>query len=182
MNSSLKFNFSLHNTCPNYESISVLKFERLLRKSKVIFEEFLWIKTYGLKLPKKINSIELCLTLCGTRRIRSLNKKFRHKDKSTDVLSFPLFESLRSKKQQNGLWSPTSLGDIIISLPTAKRQAKHFELPLECEIMYLFIHGFLHLLGFDHEKSLKEEKLMEKLEDQIFSQILNTYIKPKKGK
>lgn len=182
MNSPKTFNYSLYNTCPDYESTSVLKFERLLRKSKVIFEEFLWTRANGLKLPRSVESVELALTLCGTKRIRSLNKRYRGKDKSTDVLSFPLYENLRQKVQKQRLWSPTALGDIVVSLPTAKRQAKNFELPLECEIMYLFIHGFLHLLGFDHEKSLKEEKLMEKLEDQIFTQILDTYIKPKKAK
>ncbi len=162
-------------TCPSYESTSVLKFKRLLIKSQKIFEDFLWTSSSFPALPSDLCRVQYHLTLCGNRRIKSLNRRYRHKEKATDVLSFPLYEDLRQKKNRRELWQELHLGDIFIALPIAKRQAKHFDLPLEHEIMYLFIHGFLHLLGFDHEKSLAQEKLMESLEDQLFTKV----VKPK---
>lgn len=88
------------------------------------------------------------LIFIGDARMRGLNKNFRKKDKTTDVLSFPL--------EQNGRKAE---GEIYISCPHAKWQAPRFGNNLEGEILRLAAHGFLHLLGYDH-RSPKEQREM----------------------
>ncbi len=111
---------------------------------------------------------ELSLTLCGKAKIQKLNKEYRAKDKVTDVLSFPLYNGLRMGKEKDPF---LSLGDIFICHEVARRQAKSFELTYEDEIVHLLAHGFLHLLGFDHELSAKEDKLMRGLEEKLVKKI-----------
>ncbi len=109
--------------------------------------------------------IELSLTLCGKKKIKSLNRKYRKKDKVTDVLSFPVHESFTNLSGQ------MELGDIFICLDVAIKQAREFKITLREEIIHLFVHGFLHLLGYDHEISPLEEKRMFILEKKIISKI-----------
>lgn len=104
-------------------------------------------------------SAELSLVLVGNREIRRLNARYRRKDEPTDVLSFPLGEKLPSGK--------TVLGDVIISVEQAKKQAAENNKKLAAEMETLLIHGILHLLGFDHERSLKEERRMKRMEGRI---------------
>ena len=104
-------------------------------------------------------SAELSLVLVGNRQIRRLNARYRRKDEPTDVLSFPLGEKLPSGK--------TVLGDVIISVEQAKKQAAENNKKLAAEMETLLIHGILHLLGFDHERSLKEERRMKRMEGRI---------------
>jgi len=115
--------------------IDPARFEKLLKKL---------VRHYGLRRP------EISLSFVGDAEIRTLNRKFRKKDKATDVLSFPLRERAADGKFY--------LGDIIISLPTARRQAAEIGHPLERELEYLTIHGFLHLLGYDHDEGHEEEE------------------------
>ena len=93
--------------------------------------------------------IELILT--DDKEIQELNKTYRQKDKPTDVLSFPL-------EEMPGM----PLGSIVISIDTAKRGAKEFGHSVEDEIKLLFIHGLLHLLGYDHEVDNGEMREKEK--------------------
>lgn len=109
--------------------------------------------------------VELSLTLCGKDKIKTLNKKYRSKDKSTDVLSFPVHNNYKI------LPNPVELGDIFICLPQAKSQARNFNITLREEILHLFVHGFLHLLGFDHEISRLEEKKMFNLEKKLLIKL-----------
>ena len=93
---------------------------------------------------------ELSVGLIGDRAMRRLNREFRGKDRATDVLSFPLFEpeeisALRRRRER------PLLGDVVISLDTATRQAREYDATLERELDRLLIHGILHLLGHDHE-------------------------------
>lgn len=88
----------------------------------------------------------LSLRIVSDRTMRALNRKYRGKDKATDVLSFPMRER-------------ELLGDIVISVDTAKRQAKAYGAPLERELERLLIHGILHLLGHDHEKASERKKM-----------------------
>lgn len=111
--------------------------------------------------------IELSLTLCGKMRIRSLNKDYRKKDKITDVLSFPVHENFSKVKFSEYV----ELGDIFICQDVAIRQAKEFKITLREEILHLLTHGFLHLLGYDHEISQREEKKMFGLEKKLISKI-----------
>lgn len=93
---------------------------------------------------------EVTLAFVGTRAIRTLNRKFMKKDRPTDVLSFPL-----GKKGPDGKFY---LGDIVIAVPVAFRQARAKGHSLERELKLLAIHGFLHLVGFDHGRGLVEEE------------------------
>ena len=121
------------------------------------------------QLPQK--AMELGLHLCGEKKIMSLNSLYRNKKKKTDVLSFPLYNSVRDLRRQN--IPIINLGDIFICLPMAVRQAKKFKINLEKEVIYLFIHGFLHLLGHDHEISQGAAKKMFSLEEQLVGEIFN---------
>ena len=81
--------------------------------------------------------------------------------KLTDVLSFPVYETLRSNSESFIEPGPVvHLGDIFICREVALRQAKEFKITFEEEFLHLFIHGFLHLCGYDHEMSKEEEELM----------------------
>jgi probable rRNA maturation factor len=115
--------------------ISKKKFRNLLRK---LFER------YGLK------EAEMSLVFVGEKTIKQLNKKFLGKDAATDVLSFPLGE-----KSSDGKFY---LGDIIISVPQAFEQSLSLKHSLERELELLAVHGFLHLLGFDHSAGIEEEE------------------------
>ncbi|MBT7611208.1 MAG: rRNA maturation RNase YbeY [Bacteriovoracaceae bacterium] len=122
----------------------------------------------------KVNkSIQLSLTMCGNARIKSLNRDFRQKNKVTDVLSFPMHESMRKNKVESyvNMLETLNLGDIVISKDIAKKQATEFNITYEQEVIHLFVHGILHLLGFDHEVSSEEEKIMEELEKKMVKKI-----------
>jgi probable rRNA maturation factor len=82
---------------------------------------------------------ELSIALVSDREMRALNRRWRRKDRPTDVLSFPLLE-------------PDSLGDVVISLDTARRQAGQGGWPLATELRRLLAHGILHCRGYDHEQ------------------------------
>ena len=104
--------------------------------------------------------------------IQSLNKKFRAKDRPTDVLSFSMTENLDGEVN---LIEPVALGDVVISLETAQKQAKNLGVSLADEVFRLLIHGILHLLGYDHvDVSDQQVELMERKEQQLFELVLNT--------
>lgn len=98
------------------------------------------------------------------RKMRELNLQYRGKDKTTDVLSFPQIEQF---KQFNQFEQSTFLGDIVINLHQAKRQSKEHGFTFYAEIAWLLIHGLLHLLGYDHEKSAYEARKMRRLEEEL---------------
>lgn len=98
---------------------------------------------------------DLSIALVGPGRIRKLNKKYRGKNRVTDVLSFP----------DNGL------GEIVICLREVKKNAKKFGSSFKKELSICLIHGILHLLGYDHEKSVEEVKKMRDREEYYLSQV-----------
>ena len=106
---------------------------------------------------------ELSVALVGDREMRPLNAKYRQKNQTTDVLSFPADPALPA---QAGL-----LGDVIISVEQAKRQARDRKTSLEIEMVTLLIHGILHLLGYDHERSQRQAKIMATLEQKLLSHL-----------
>ena len=111
-------------------------------------------------LPESFS--EVSILLCSDDEIQKLNREYRRKDKATDVLSFP-----QEQHWDKGLSSP-SLGDLVISLETAKRQARRFRWTLRQEVIRLTTHGLLHLAGYDHEKvSAKEAQRMRRAERQV---------------
>jgi len=127
------------------------------------FKEILGTAIRELKIKDK--NVEVSLSLVGEAKIRKLNKKYRDKNEVTDVLSFPLEES-RLKKHDI-----LPLGDIFICLPFAVKESKRQDVGLEKELAWLTAHGFLHLLGYDHENSLSESRKMEKLEKNILHRL-----------
>jgi probable rRNA maturation factor len=111
----------------------------------------------------------LSISLVGDRAIRSLNREHRGKDRATDVLSFPLFEP-KMLRRKDAAAGERLLGDIVISLDTAARQAKAYDAPLQAEVERLLIHGILHLMGHDHEKP-GERRRMEAQERRLAAAI-----------
>jgi probable rRNA maturation factor len=95
--------------------------------------------------------------------MRKLNHRFRGKDRPTDVLSFPLHESLREIRRSEA----PLLGDIVVNLHAAKRQAADYGVTLPAEVRRLLIHGFLHLLGFDHEQGPAQARRMTRKEREL---------------
>lgn len=112
-----------------------------------------------------LHNAELSVLFVGDRAMRSLNRRYRGKDKTTDVLSFSLREGAFSHIQ------PHILGDIVIAVPTAARQAAEAGHALGREIEVLLVHGLLHLLGYDHERSDDEEKRMKRRELQLLKRM-----------
>jgi len=109
---------------------------------------------------------ELSVLLADDRKIRTLNKQYRGQDRATDVLSFSQNEGEEENKPNSHL-----LGDVVISTVTAKRQTAEHGLTLEEEIVLLLIHGILHLLGFDHERSNEEAYHMKQKTRELFDGI-----------
>jgi len=101
---------------------------------------------------------ELSILLTDDPHIRIINREHRAKDKPTDVLSFPQLEFVRPGKPKGQ--APLSvLGDIVISLDTAERQAQSRRRPLAEEVRFLLAHGLLHLLGYDHGTPLEKKEM-----------------------
>lgn len=109
---------------------------------------------------------EISLTICDNRTIRALNKEWREIDAATDVLSFPLL----TPQEEIVITGELLLGDIIISLERAGEQAAEFNHSLEREILYLFTHGLLHLLGYEHEQPA-EQQVMRLAEEKLLQAV-----------
>lgn len=106
---------------------------------------------------------ELSLALIGDTEMQRLNAQYGHKDYPTDVLSFPAAKNLPAEARL--------LGDVIISVDKAAEQAKERQRTLDQEIVTLLIHGFVHLLGYDHERSVKDARIMTRLEKKIAHEL-----------
>ena len=106
---------------------------------------------------------ELGISFVGDRRMSSLNKLFRGIDKTTDVLSFPIYNSQKEFPKKGSFL----IGDIVIDPNRALSQSKAYGLSLHEETIRLIIHGLLHLMGYDHERSLYMERIMRKKEAEL---------------
>ena len=121
---------------------------------------------------------EVDLTFVNNERIHELNREFRGIDRPTDVLSFAMNDTVEDELEiiyevEEGEESeeiPNTLGDIIISVTRAKEQAEEYGHSLERELGFLFVHGFLHLLGYDHQDEASEAEMMSKQEN-VLSQV-----------
>lgn len=118
------------------------------------------------------SKLYITITLTTPEYIRKINNEYRNIDKSTDVLSFPMFEKeeLEEKIKNNKFEHEDVLGDIIISIAKVEEQAKEYEHSFERELSYMVVHGFYHLMGYDHIKEEdkvkmrpKEEKILQEL-------------------
>lgn len=123
-----------------------------------------WIKNIIKKLldQKGLDKVEISVYLTDDYLIRELNKNYRGKDKATDVLSFIIDEYVGDYRL---------LGEIIISIDMARRQAKEMGHSLEDEIKRLLVHGFVHLLGYDHELGEEEEKIFRNIEESLIKSL-----------
>jgi probable rRNA maturation factor len=104
---------------------------------------------------------ELSVTFVDNDRIQEINREYRGKDKPTDVISFALEELGEGEIQISGANMPRVLGDIIISTDKAREQATDYGHSVERELGFLAVHGFLHLLGYDHETEAEEKEMFD---------------------
>lgn len=107
---------------------------------------------------------ELSILLCDDETIRRLNRRYRKKDRPTDVLAFPMNEGAGPSPH------PGLLGDVVISLPTAARQAGERDRPIIEEVTFLLAHGLLHLVGYDHATP-REEREMTRRTDALLASV-----------
>lgn len=114
------------------------------------------------------NNLELSVAFVNRNKIKELNKKYRSKDRPTDVLSFDQLEFIGKKSKAKKM-----MGEIIICPQEVKKNATKFKMSFEEEMINCLTHGILHLIGYDHENFLKEAKLMERKQKYYFSKIFN---------
>ena len=134
-----------------------------LKNKKLFFNKI--CKAFPKRYKFSNKKVSLTLLLSNNKNIKKLNKDFRNKNKSTDILSFPFLDKVKISKQ-------TYIGDIIISynyIDKPKSQSLKF---FKEKLTKTFIHGFLHLLGFDHIKN-KDYKSMSKKEEQIYQSVIS---------
>ncbi len=123
---------------------------------------------------EKIENSKMSITVILTtpKQIQHINKVYRGIDKPTDVLSFPMFEKdeLDQKIKNNDFVQEDILGDIIISVERVKEQAKEYEHSFERELSYMLVHGFYHLMGYDHIQEADKMKMRPK-EEKILNDL-----------
>jgi probable rRNA maturation factor len=152
------------NQCPDYKNTILLG--QLGEYFDCVLNDF----------GRKQNAVNI--VFCDDGFIRQLNQDYRGLDKPTDVLSF-------SMEEGEELWDDEAneiaddmrreLGDIMISVETARRQAREYGITLEEELVRLAAHGMLHLLGFDHETSPDDEETMMKKQDEMIDGFFRKY-------
>ena len=118
------------------------------------------------------SKLYITITLTNPENIRIINKQYRNIDRATDVLSFPMFEKeeLDKKIQNNDFEHQDVLGDLIISIEKVKEQAEEYGHSFERELSYMVVHGFYHLMGYDHIKE-EDKKIMRPKEEKILNDL-----------
>ena len=111
----------------------------------------------------RLNKAELGVLLVNDGQMKRLNRLHRTLNKTTDVLSFPIYE----RRVEIPVDRESLLGDIVINLDAAKRQSSLYDLTLFGEVRRLLIHGFLHLLGYDHERNPYQQRKMRRHENEL---------------
>ncbi len=138
---------------PTAEKINA---KRLQRGFTAILGDLL---TKKLRQKKKLlEKKEIVFIFLSESEMKKINFQYRGKNKSTDVLSFQSDD-------------PAALGELAFCLPVLKKQARRQKQALDQELLYMMIHGVLHLLGYDHELSKLEEKRMFQIQDSCFEQV-----------
>ena len=139
------------------------EYEKTIKK---VLEEC--YKTENLTNSKLI----ITITLTTPEKIRQINNEYRQIDKATDVLSFPMFEKteLDEKIKKQEFLHEDVLGDIIISVQKVEEQAKEYGHSFERELSYMVVHGFYHLMGYDHIEE-KDKIIMRPKEENVLSKL-----------
>lgn len=133
---------------------------RGLERRSVRHRELLW-RAEAMLGSLSLGDAELSILLCDDITIRKLNRRYRRKNKPTDVLAFPMQEG------PGPAMHPGLLGDVVISLPTATRQAAQRDRPIIQEVTFLLAHGLLHLLGYDHATTREEREMAARIEELL---------------
>jgi probable rRNA maturation factor len=134
-----------------------------LKKRSVRHADLAW-RAEAMLQSLDLAGAELSILLCDDETIQKLNRQYRHRDKPTDVLAFAMQEG-RVPSPQPGL-----LGDVVISVPTATRQARERDRPIIAEITFLLAHGLLHLIGYDH-KTAREARQMNAQTERLLAAV-----------
>ena len=113
---------------------------------------------------------EVSVSFVTPDEIQSLNREYRGVDSVTDVLSFPQFDSVDELLDMQEETGVAELGDVVICMERALSQAEEFGHPLEREVIYLFVHSVLHLLGYDHMEE-EDKKVMRAREEEVMSEL-----------
>jgi probable rRNA maturation factor len=129
-----------------------------------------WLRRLSSLVLKKVKGpafekrSELSIVLTGDAEVRKLNRLYRKKDKTTDVLSFPLLEGKKLKGPS------LALGDVVVSVPQTRRQSIRGDRNFKEELALLLIHGILHLLGYDHVTRAQEKKMF-RLQERLLKTL-----------
>jgi len=120
------------------------------------------ITSFGHKDLRRAKSLEISVNFVDDAQMQELNRIYRKIDNTTDVLSFAMIDDFTNITE-----SYIALGDIVISAPQAVKQAAELNHSVKREVIFLAIHGTLHLLGFDHEKSTEDDEQMQAMQEQV---------------
>lgn len=148
----MNIDFVFGNEVENFENNYEQDFTAIIEQA---------LKTLGIE-----DDVEVSCVLVDDERIHEINREYRHIDRSTDVISFAMEDN--DQFYVEGM--PRTLGDIFISVDHAKKQAEEYGHSLRREMCFLFTHGILHLLGYDHMTD-EQEKEMFGLQDQILGAL-----------
>lgn len=148
----MNIDFVFDNEVENFENNYEQDFTAIIEQA---------LKTLGIE-----DDVEVSCVLVDDERIHEINREYRHIDRSTDVISFAMEDN--NQFYVEGM--PRTLGDIFISVDHAKKQAEEYGHSLRREMCFLFTHGILHLLGYDHMTD-EQEKEMFGLQDQILGAL-----------
>src|SRR5699024_10978424 len=118
--------------------------------------------TFAAQKEKVSPEAELSINFVDNKDIRELNRNYRQQDKPTDVISFALLESVSGEIDIIGEDIPLALGDIVVSIDKTTEQAEEYGHSIERELAFLTIHGFLHLLGYNHRNKMEETIMFNK--------------------
>lgn len=148
----MNIDFVFDNEVENFENNYEQDFTAIIEQA---------LKTLGIE-----DDVEVSCVLVDDERIHEINREYRHIDRSTDVISFAMEDN--DQFYVEGM--PRTLGDIFISVDHVKKQAEEYGHSLRREMCFLFTHGILHLLGYDHMTD-EQEKEMFGLQDQILGAL-----------
>ncbi len=148
----MNIDFVFDNEVENFENNYEQDFTAIIEQA---------LETLGIE-----DDVEVSCVLVDDERIHEINREYRHIDRSTDVISFAMEDN--DQFYVEGM--PRTLGDIFISVDHAKKQAEEYGHSLRREMCFLFTHGILHLLGYDHMTD-EQEKEMFGLQDQILGAL-----------
>ena len=118
------------------------------------------------------SKLYITVTLTTKENIKEINKEYRNIDRATDVLSFPMFEKdeLEEKIKNRDFEHVDVLGDLVISIEKVKEQAEEYGHSFERELSYMLVHGFYHLMGYDHIEE-EDKKKMRPKEEKILNDL-----------